>query len=106
MKPLFIILILASGSLRSAGEETKIWSGNKLTPEQPFPAKVRAVWAGWEGYSLLLEEIGGTQNRLCIAEVHVLVSISYGLIKDTEVELKAEPQRKTERWIYLSPQSK
>ncbi len=103
MKFLFTILILASGSLRSVGDEAKLWSGNKLTPEQPFPARVRAVRIGWEGCSLLLEEVGGSQRRLCIAELRVLQSIGYGVIKDTQAEEKAEEQRKKERWTYLSP---
>ena len=103
MKPLFIILILASGCLRSGGEEARLWHDNKLTPEQPFPARVRAVWSGWEGYFLLLEEVGGSQGRLCIAKIRVNISVDYTVVQDVKAEESAMALRKKERWIYLSP---
>lgn len=103
MKFLSILLLLAISSIRSTGGETKLWSDNKLTSEQPFSARVRAIRIGWEGCSLLLEELGGSKHRLCIAEVRALQSIGYGTIKDTKAEEKAEEQRKKEGWTYLSP---
>ena len=105
MKLLFIILILASGCLRSGGEEARLWHDNKLTPEQPFPARVRvrAVWSGWEGCFLLLEEVGGSQERLCIAKIRVNISVDYTVVQDVKAEESAAELRKKERWIYLSP---
>jgi hypothetical protein len=103
MKLLFIMLILASSCLRSVGEEARLWHDNKLTPEQPFPARVRAVWSGWEGCFLLLEEVGGAQGRLCIAKIRVNISVDYTVVQDVKAEENSVELRKKERWIYLSP---
>ena len=47
-----------------------IWQGNKLTPEQPFPARVKAISGSWVGYTLLLEEITEEKpGRACLAVI-------------------------------------
>ena len=57
-----------------ANDETKIeesvWRNDKLTPEQPFPARVVAVSASWVGYVLLLEEITDRETpTTCMATI-------------------------------------
>ena len=50
-----------------------------------------------------MEEVGGSQGRLCIAEIRVSISITYSIIKDVKAEERLVDQRKKERWTYLSP---
>jgi len=98
---LFLLLLglLLSPSLRAAEE---IWTGNKLTSAQPFPAAVRAVFASWVGYDLLLEELGG-RGRLCTVRVWATFPLEYKIVEDTAKELAAEPERKKNGWTYVSP---
>jgi hypothetical protein len=103
MKHIQVILVLCIGCLKSFGAEPELWNGNKFTPEQPFPAKVRAVRVGWEGDYLLLEEIGGTEKRLCTVFIRPLEYISYGIVRDTKSEEDAEELRKQDGWIFISP---
>ena len=72
----FVVVIMAS--LTATAEEKrslKIWRDNKLTQDQPFPARVIAVKPSWVGYHLLLEEISG--ERLCVAQVWETTGLVY-----------------------------
>src|SRR4029434_4373236 len=82
--------------------DEEIWKGNKLTSEQPFPAKVRAILGMWTGCSLLLEEVGGA-GRLCVAHVWMSDPVQYVLIEDIKKEATLEGERKKAGWVYLSP---
>ena len=47
-----------------------IWQGNKLTPEQPFPSRVKAIGGSRVGYTLYLEEITDEKPaRSCLATI-------------------------------------
>ena len=65
MMKLFIpILFLAFiGSLRA--EEVKFWHEGRITPEQPFKAKVIGIRHGWGWDTLILREEG--EGRYCLA---------------------------------------
>lgn len=100
---LFALSVLIAGlwpSPTKANED--IWKGNKLTSEQPFPAKVRAIQGMWTGCSLLLEEIGGT-GRLCFAHVWISDPVQYIPVEDVKKEVAKEGERKKAGWVYLSP---
>lgn len=81
--------------------EEKTWSDNKITPEQPFPAKVCAVAPSWGGYHLLLEELGGTHRR-CIARLWMTAPLEYIVLDAAKGETAEWPQR-TEGWTYITP---
>jgi hypothetical protein len=98
----FFHLILSLFCASSLAAEERFWTDNKLTPDQPFPAAVRAVYQSWVGYELLLEEIGGS-HRLCIAQVYMSAPLTYTLVKDPKQEVADEPKRKEAHWIYVSP---
>lgn len=81
--------------------DEKLWTDNKLTPAQPFPAKVCAVATSWVGYHLLLEEIGGT-HRLCIVRVWFTAPLEYIILDAAKGATPEWPQR-TEGWTYITP---
>ena len=97
-----IHLLLSLFSFSAFAAEERFWSDNKITPDQPFPARVRAVAQSWVGYELLLEEIGGEQ-RLCFAHINVTLPLTYTIVADTKKETAEEPKRKEAHWIYVSP---
>jgi hypothetical protein len=101
-RSLFIFPLVATLCVSMAPAEDRHWQDNKLTPEQPFPAAVRAVLQEWPGYHLLLEEIGGS-GRLCLAKVWMTEPLEYTVVQDTKAEIAAENERKKARWIYVSP---
>jgi hypothetical protein len=99
----FFIALLVSHLLLPFGRaDDTIWTGNKLTSAQPFPAAVRAVLPSWVGYHLLLEEIGG-EGRLCIARVWITAPLEYTIVADRAKEVADEPERKKTGWTYVSP---
>lgn len=103
MNRLFFIVILGSHLLLLCGRaDDNIWTGNRLTSAQPFPAAVRAVLPSWVGYHLLLEEIGG-EGRLCVARVWLTAPLEYTIIADRAKEVAEEPERKKKGWTYVSP---
>ena len=81
--------------------EEKLWSDNKLTPDQPFPAKVCAIGDSWVGYDLLLEEIG-TAHRQCIVRLWLTVPIGYTVLDTAKGETPEWP-RWTGSWTYITP---
>ena len=92
------LLVLSFAETRADGE---LWSKNKLTPDQPFPAKVLAILPSWVGYHLLLEEIGGKQ-RLCVARVSETVGLEYRMLNETTRSVMKSLTVK-DGWIYLTP---
>lgn len=101
MNRTLFILLLGALCMNSFAAEQQLWTDNKMTPDQPFPARVRAVLQSWGGYDLLLEEIGG--ERLCFAHVQMSAPLSYTLVTDPKQELADEPKRKAAHWNYISP---
>ena len=86
------ISVLASAGVAIAFEPTMpevlpdlpIWQGNKLTPGQPFPARVKAIGGSWVGYTLLVEEITDNKPvRCCLASVGYQQS-SYRVLPSAE----------------------
>jgi hypothetical protein len=98
----FIFALVLTLCVSMGRAEDRLWQDNKLTPEQPFPAAVRAVLGDWPGYHFLLEEIGGS-GRLCIAKAWMTAPMEYTAVQDTKAEIAAESERKKARWIYVSP---
>jgi hypothetical protein len=47
-------------------EETKFWDKGRITPEQPFKAKVIGVTPGWGWDTIILKEEAG-KGRYCLA---------------------------------------
>ena len=97
-----IVVLLTLLWAAHARASDELWTGNKLTNAQPFPASVRAVLPSWVGYHLLLEEIGGA-GRLCVARVWFTAPLEYAPVEDTQKEVAAEPERKKAGWTYVSP---
>jgi len=58
----FTILMVLISSVRS----DELWSDDRITPEQPFRAKVVAVQPGWGWDTIVLKEIEG-DGRYCLA---------------------------------------
>ena len=97
----FIFLVTISLCFSRAPADETHWSGNKVTPDQPFPAKVCAIAPSWVGYHLLLEELGGT-HRLCIARLWMTAPLEYLILNAAKGETPEYPQR-TEGWTYITP---
>lgn len=95
-------LVFSLFSLHAFAAEERFWTDNKITPGQPFPAKVRAVGRSWVGYNLLLEEIGG-EHRLCFAQLYITIPLSYTTVAHPKQEQAEEPNRKEHGWTYVSP---
>ena len=71
---LFIIQLNAFADEQSLDQElAKIWQNEKITPEQPFAAKIIAAGgiSPWSGTThIYLQEIGG-KKRFCLATIHL-----------------------------------
>jgi hypothetical protein len=96
---LFLAMLLGLLCVSQSRAEDQIWQNNKLTASQPFPAAVVGVLQEWDGYLLLLEEIGG-KGRLCIAQVWFSVPLEYTVIEDAQQKMAA---RKKAGWNFVSP---
>ena len=94
-------LTTAAEEKQSPKEEKKFWTGNKLTQDQPFPARVIAVKPSWVGYHLLLEEMGSGE-RLCVARIWETTGLDYSLLEKSKETVKEEFSVK-DGWIYLTP---
>lgn len=97
----FIFLVTISLCFSRAPADETHWNRNKVTPDQPFPAKVCAIAPSWVGYHLLLEELGGT-HRLCIARLWMTAPLEYLILNAAKGETPEYPQR-TEGWTYITP---
>lgn len=93
-----LIGLVHSVSAEESKSDSRLWVNNKLTPEQPFPARVVAVSASWVGYTLLLEEITDDEiPLLCIAEVGYMgVKYSVDLVGQHSVNRMKHEQMHTE----------
>lgn len=79
---LLTILVSAITSVAARAEPVKLWHGNRITPEQPFPARVIGVVPSWVGYTLLLEEITEKEPRYCIAKLWAAHGLKYTVVMD------------------------
>jgi len=62
----------------------QFWHDNRITPEQPFAARVVAYVPLWIGYSILLEEIADDNPRYCIAKLWAIDDLSYTIVEDRD----------------------
>jgi hypothetical protein len=104
MNRIALCLLLSLSVLSECAAEERFWTDNKITVDQPFPAKVRAVSQKWEGYDLLLEEIGG-ERRLCFARVWIGSPLEYRIVTDSDAKKEAtnDPAHPAVEWIHVSP---
>ncbi len=93
------ITILLVSQVRGNGEQV-LWTNDRITPDQPFPAKICAVANLWPGYDLLLEEIGG--GRLCVARLWHSMVPQYSIL-DLTVSQKRDAPTIGGVWIHLTP---
>lgn len=93
----FLAAILPSVQAEEPEREPRLWVNNKLTPEQPFPARVLAVSASWVGYTLLLEEITDKDMPLlCVAEIGYLkIKYSVDLARENSINRMKHEQMHT-----------
>ena len=94
--------VLFASQGQATGEQV-LWVKDRITPDQPFPAKICAVSNLWPGYNLLLEEIGG--NRLCVARIWLTQFPTYSILDPAAGQTRANPGafESGRGWIYLSP---
>ncbi|HEX5790459.1 MAG TPA: hypothetical protein VFY13_04860 [Luteolibacter sp.] len=77
------LLAVGNGSAPACEPEAQpiqndaLWQGNRLTPDQPFPARVIGVAASWVGYQLLLEELDAESPRYCYVHVAATGALRY-----------------------------
>ncbi|MBK1835736.1 hypothetical protein [Roseibacillus ishigakijimensis] len=67
MQRLMIVLISVTIGC-SAVYASELWHDGKITPNQPFKAKVIGVKPGWGWDTIVLKELGG-KGRYCLASV-------------------------------------
>jgi len=91
----FPMLLIASFSELRAEE---LWSDDRITPQQPFRAKVVAVQPGWGWDTIVLKEIDG-DGRYCMATFGNPLG-SYKIILKEEFDEKA---MKRNGAIFLDP---
>ena len=91
MKPLIFCVVLISFISSARSEEPTFdsnseaateaeslpWKNNRLTADQPFPARVVGVMESWVGIQLLLEEIETDSPRYCYVFVAVNRPLKY-----------------------------
>jgi hypothetical protein len=65
MKSLTTLLITICLTSLGLGAD-ELWSNGRITPDQPFQAKVLGVKSGWGWDTIVLKEINGT-GRYCLA---------------------------------------
>ncbi len=100
LRSIFALLAIAVATVASAAEPTQLWHGNRITPEQPFPARVVGVIPSWLGYALLLEEITEDSPHLCIATLWATADLSYKVVPAKEAFQKVHDSHKA---TYLTP---
>jgi hypothetical protein len=96
----FALLAIAVATVTSAAEPPQLWHGNRITPEQPFPARVVGVIPSWIGYALLLKEITENSPRLCIATLWATADLNYTVVADTKAFKEVHDAQKA---TYLTP---
>src|SRR4051794_6054544 len=96
----FALPLLSCTFAAHAGEN--LWENDKITADQPFPARVCAVSPSWVGYQLLLEELG-PEHRLCIARLFMTMPLEYTLLDVAKGETPEWPERTEAGWTYITP---
>ena len=77
-------------------KEAEPWQNNRLTSEQPFPARVVGVAQSWVGYQLLLEEVDKDPPRYCYVFVSQTRPLQY-------IETTKEDSAKIAQWRMEVP---
>jgi hypothetical protein len=91
----FLALLIPAVSDLQAEE---LWSEDRITPEQPFRAKVVAVQPGWGWDTIVLKEIDGT-GRYCLATFGSPLG-DYKIVQKDQFDEKALKQNGA---IFLDP---
>lgn len=94
------LFAFAVATVATAAEPTKLWHDNRITPEQPFPARVIGVIPSWIGYAVLLEEITEKEPRFCIATLWATADLAYTIVPDNKAFQKVHDSQKA---TYLTP---
>ncbi len=85
-------------------KKMRLWEGGRITPEQPFPARVVGVTSSWVGYALLLEEIKDEKPRYCIALLFATSKLDYKIVPDKAAFADFNGVGASGKWAtYLSP---
>lgn len=99
MIPITTCFALLAASFAIADDVASEWKDHKITKEQPFPARVIAIEGSWDGYELLLEELGVEKPRYCYVTIGVSLPMRYVLTtREKSKDLKMN--KKTE-WAFL-----
>ena len=91
----FLALLIPAFSDLQADE---LWSEGRITPEQPFRAKVVAVQPGWGWDTIVLKEIDGT-GRYCLATFGSPLG-DYNVVQKEQFD---EKEMKQNGAIFLDP---
>ncbi|HEY8961511.1 MAG TPA: hypothetical protein VIM57_04835 [Luteolibacter sp.] len=94
-----LLLVLVALMTSPVFAEEILWSGNKLTPAQPFPGKVLAVERSWVGYRLFIESLSETDKKYCVAKVWMSGGIP---LEYREIQASDLPQPSVTA-IFLNP---
>ena len=89
-----MLLISAFSDLRAE----ELWTDDRITPEQPFRAKVVAVQPGWGWDTIVLKEIDG-DGRYCLATFGSPLG-SYKIVSKGELD---EKSMKRNGAVFLDP---
>ena len=84
----------------NANRDRRLWHGNRITPEQPFPARVIGVIPSWVGYALLLEEIADETPRYCVAYIRATQQLEYEIVASKDAFKDVPDSAKA---TYLTP---
>ena len=90
--PIFLL------SAFSGLQAEELWSDDRITPEQPFRAKVLAVQPGWGWDTIVLKEIDG-DGRYCLATFGSPFG-NYKIVSKEEFDAKA---LKRNGAVFLDP---
>ena len=91
MKLFYITILLLASIIPLSAEDQEFWRDGKITPEQPFPAKVIGSLSSWMGPVVVLREVG-ERGRYCVANL-VFGSFSYSIINVNDFD-KADWMKK------------
>jgi hypothetical protein len=90
----FIFLMVLISAVRA----DELWSDYRITPEQPFRAKVVAVQPGWGWDTIVLKEIEG-EGRYCLATFGNPLG-DYQIVQKDDFDARSMKQKGA---IFLDP---
>jgi hypothetical protein len=94
----FFIAVAVASWLPAVSGAEELWREDRITPEQPFRAKVVAVQPGWGWDTIILEEIDGA-GRYCLATFGNPLG-DYTIVERKQFDEKAMKQKGA---IFLDP---